>query len=147
MSKLATLPGQGLPEWTEMGQASGLDPLGMARPTEVVYQSLLPGISTITNRLRYYSFFPWILDRYARDSGSTSREEFFQFQRRSEALFALVGVAGRYNNGLSGANWASGLLVMDGDVIDFGATAERLDGKGYLKNKGGARSMVRSSGK
>src|SRR3546814_8777521 len=52
--------GQGFPEWTELGQDSGLDPLGMQRPIEVIYQSLVPGISTITLRYRYYSFFPFI---------------------------------------------------------------------------------------
>jgi hypothetical protein len=44
--------GSGFPEWTELGQEAGLDPLGMQRPIEVIYQSLLPGISTITLRLR-----------------------------------------------------------------------------------------------
>src|SRR3546814_18982960 len=35
--------GQGFPEWTELGQDSGLDPLGMQRPNEVIYQSLVTG--------------------------------------------------------------------------------------------------------
>ena len=56
--------GQGFPEWTELGQDSGLDPLGMQRPIEAIYQSLLPGISTITLRFRYCAFFPWILKNY-----------------------------------------------------------------------------------
>jgi hypothetical protein len=56
--------GQGFPEWTELGQDSGLDPLGMQRPIEVIYQSIVPGISTITLRYRYYSFFPFILKHY-----------------------------------------------------------------------------------
>ncbi|MFH1518087.1 MAG: hypothetical protein ABIH17_09440, partial [Pseudomonadota bacterium] len=142
MTKLAVLPGLGLPEWTEIGQATGLDPLGMARPTEAVYQSLLPGISTITNRLRYYSFFPWILDVYARTSGDTSAAAFVRFQRRSEALFALAGVVGQYDLGLTGANWATNLLSQAGNILDFGATAERTDGKGYLKNKSGALGAI-----
>lgn len=142
MTKLIVQPGLGLPEWTEIGQSSGLDPLGMARPTEAVYQSLLPGISTITNRLRYYSFFPWLLDAYARKSGDTDPKAFFQYQRRAEALFALVGVSGKYDTGLTGANWATTLLARSGDILDFGATAERTDGQGYLKNKGGALGAI-----
>ena len=35
--------GPGFPEWTELGQDGGLDPLGMQRPIEAIYQSLLPG--------------------------------------------------------------------------------------------------------
>ena len=50
--------GPGFPEWTELGQDGGLHPLGMQRPIEAIYQSLLPGISTITLRYRYYFFFP-----------------------------------------------------------------------------------------
>jgi len=142
MSKLAVSPGLGLPEWTEMGQSSGLDPLGMARPTEAVYQSLLPGISTITNRLRYYSFFPWLLDSYARHSGETDPATFFRFQRRSEGLFALIGVSGGGEAGLTGANWALTQLSQSKDKIEFGGTAELTDGKGYLKNKGGALGAI-----
>jgi hypothetical protein len=142
MSKLTVTPGLGLPAWTEIGQIAGLDPLGMARPTEAVYQSLLPGISTITNRLRYYSFFPWLLDSYARKYGDTDPATFFRFQRRSEGLFALIGVSGVNDIGLTGANWALNLLAQSGDTIEFGATAELTDGKGYLKNKGGALGAI-----
>src|SRR3546814_683277 len=56
--------GQGFPEWTELGQDSGLDPLGMQRPLAVIYQSLVPGISTITLPYRYYSFFTFLLRHY-----------------------------------------------------------------------------------
>ena len=131
-----------LPEWTRIGQASGLDPLGMARPTETIYQSLLPGISTITNRLRYYSFLPWVLDIYANRFHIPDPEEFFKFQRRCEALFALAGVSNMYDNGLSGANWASALVNTSGETINFGATAENTDGTGYLKNRGGALGAI-----
>ena len=141
MSKLTVTPGLGLPAWTEIGQIAGLDPLGMARPTEAVYQSLLPGISTITNRLRYYSFFPWLLDSYARN-GDTDPATFFRFQRRSEGLFALIGVSGVSDIGLTGAIWAQNLLAQSGDTIEFGATAELTDGQGYLKNKGGALGAI-----
>jgi hypothetical protein len=116
MSKLAVNPGLGLPAWTEIGQIAGLDPLGMARPTEAVYQSLLRGISTITNRLRYYSFFLWLLDSYARKNGDTDPATFFRFQRRSEGLFALIGVSGVNDIGLTGANWSLTLLAQSGDV-------------------------------
>lgn len=51
--------GSGFPEWTELGQEAGLDPLGMQRPIEVIYQSLLPGISTITLRLESSPFKTW----------------------------------------------------------------------------------------
>ncbi|QFG38447.1 hypothetical protein BDE18_0250 [Paracoccus pantotrophus] len=82
--------GPGFPEWTELGQDGGLDPLGMQRPIEAIYQSLLPGISTITLRFRYYSFFVWMLEVYAREQGNTDPVAFRAFQRRCETLFALI---------------------------------------------------------
>src|SRR3546814_6576740 len=82
--------GQGFLEWTELGQDSGLDPLGMQRPIEVIYQSLVPGISTITLRYRYYSFFPFILRHYEENIRHPDPKEFRKFQRRCEALFALI---------------------------------------------------------
>ncbi|PPB81356.1 hypothetical protein LV82_01403 [Albidovulum inexpectatum] len=136
----------GFPQWTELGQVTGLDPLGMQRPIEVVYQSLLPGISTITLRLRYYSFFPWLLDAYARRSGSTALEDFRIFQRRAEALFALICARGDYEPGVAGIEWAlravSGIgsdPSMD-QIIDFsdGAAPDASPDNRYLKNKGGA---------
>src|SRR3546814_2765766 len=81
--------GQGFPEWTELGQDSGLDPLGMQRPIEVIYQSLVPGISTITLRYRYYSFFPFILRHYEENIRHPDPKEFRKFQRRCEALFEI----------------------------------------------------------
>lgn len=49
----------GIGHWTEPGAWGGLDPLGMRAPIESCFARLLPGLTTVTNRLRYYSFFSW----------------------------------------------------------------------------------------
>jgi hypothetical protein len=136
----------GFPQWTELDQQTGLDPLGMQRPTEMVYQSLLPGISSITLRLRYYSFFPWIIDAYAHRNGSTDMEIFRVFQRRAEALYALVCAHGEKETGIAGINWAIRKLEKLGNnpkpeqIIAFadGADMDSNSQNRYLKNKGGA---------
>lgn len=128
--------GTGFPEWTELGQDGGLDPLGVQRPIEVIYQSLLPGISTITLRFRYYSFFAWMLDVYARNERNTDPAAFRVFQRRCEILFALI--AARRNNepgdtelGVAGIDWAQKRLASLTDpangnaIIDFSVGADR----------------------
>jgi hypothetical protein len=136
--------GPGFPEWTELGQDGGLDPLGMQRPIEAIYQSLLPGISTITLRFRYYSFFVWMLEVYAREQGNTDPFAFRAFQRRCETLFALIAARGSTELGVAGIDWAQKQL---GDVpndpetiIDFsvGADPDTDVGQRYLRNKGGA---------
>jgi hypothetical protein len=138
--------GPGFPEWTELGQDGGLDPLGMQRPIEAIYQSLLPGISTITLRFRYYSFFPWILEVYARNEHNTDPAAFRVFQRRCETLFALICCRGDPELGVAGIDWAQRQLSAIEDqsdesaVIDFstGADPATEETKRYLRNKGGA---------
>ena len=136
--------GAGFPEWTELGQDGGLDPLGMQRPIEVIYQSLLPGISTITLRFRYYAFFVWMLEVYAKENGNTDPVAFTRFQRRCETLFALVAARGRTELGVAGIDWAHKQLSDAPEnpdtIIDFsvGADPEADLEKRYLRNKGGA---------
>lgn len=47
------------PQWTEYRKKSGLDPLGMQNSSINLYQRLLPGISNVTLRIRYYGFYSW----------------------------------------------------------------------------------------
>lgn len=137
---------QGFPEWTELGQDSGLDPLGMQRPIEAIYQSLLPGISTITLRFRYYAFFPWILKHYEDHIRHTDPAIFRLFHRRCEILFALVCCRGEPELGIAGSDWANQKLdglskeFDDGAVIEFAVNAdpEAEQSQRYLRNKGGA---------
>jgi hypothetical protein len=138
--------GPGFPEWTELGQDGGLDPLGMQRPIEVIYQSLMPGVSTITLRFRYYAFFPWILKHYEDHIRHTDPAVFRVFQRRCETLFALVCCRGDQELGIAGSDWAhkqlgelSGLSESKA-VLDFsvGADPETEPNQRYLRNKGGA---------
>lgn len=138
--------GPGFPEWTELGQETGLDPLGMQRPIELAYQSLLPGISTITLRLRYYSFFAWLLETYAKGKRvTTDYDDFRRFQRRAEALYALVCARGSTELGVAGIDWAyREMAAIDSQnlnaVIDFkiGADPDADQNLRYLRNKGGA---------
>jgi len=118
----------------------------MQRPIEAIYQSLLPGISTITLRFRYYAFFPWILKNYEDHIRHTDPAVFRVFHRRCEILFALVCSHGDQQLGIAGYDWAhkklgdsSGQSVSNA-VIDFGVGAdpETEPSQRYLRNMGGA---------
>lgn len=52
------------PEWTELRQKSGLDPLGMQAASVNLYQRLVPGISNVTLRIRYYGLYAWLCRTY-----------------------------------------------------------------------------------
>lgn len=145
--------GPGFPEWTEIGQDTGLDPLAMQRPIELVFQSLLPGISTITLRLRYYSFFAWLLEAYAKRKGVTSDYDSFRiFHRKAEALFALTCARGDVELGVAGIDWARRQLekiapAHPDAVIDFREAADPTSDVKvrYLRNIGGAFGAIYAS--
>lgn len=145
--------GPGFPEWTEIGQDTGLDPLAMQRPIELVFQSLLPGISTITLRLRYYSFFAWLLEAYAKRKGVTSDyASFRRFHRKAEALYALTCARGEVELGVAGIDWARRQLEKIGAshpdaVIDFREAADPTSDVNvrYLRNIGGAFGAIYAS--
>jgi hypothetical protein len=87
----------------------GLDPLGLQATSIRIYQSLVPNITNITNRLRYYSYFPWLVDLYEKLHHSDDPAKFATFMRRGEALYALATLVHdqEASDGLGGANWAS----------------------------------------
>src|SRR3546814_11589902 len=94
----------------------------MQRPIEVIYQSLVPGISTITLRYRYYSFFPFILRHYDENIRHPDPKEFRKFQRRCEAMFALICTHGEAELGITGTDWANKRINEvpgHGRAIDF----------------------------
>ena len=51
---------------------------------------MLPGITNVTDRARYYSFYPWLVwsfdQRYAKDDEA----RFVELFRRADCLFTLV---------------------------------------------------------
>src|SRR3546814_20254087 len=98
----------------------------MQRPIEVIYQSLVPAISTITLRYRYYSFFPFILRYYEENFRHPDPKDFRNFQRRCEALFALICTHGETEIVFTGPDWANKRLNEvsgDGGVIDYSVWA------------------------
>jgi hypothetical protein len=74
------------PDWTEYKKKSGLNPLGMQNSSINLYQRLLPGISNVTLRVRYYGFYAWLALIYARRSGDTNPKTWPNFIRRDEAV-------------------------------------------------------------
>ncbi|MDE0113268.1 MAG: hypothetical protein OXI87_03735 [Albidovulum sp.] len=63
------------PEWTEHLKENGLDPLGMQNGGISLYQTILPGIGNVTQRMRYYCSNAWLGRTYAQRTGSTNRED------------------------------------------------------------------------
>lgn len=111
-----------LPQWTEKADKRGLDPLGIQNSGVLLYQALLPGISNVTLRMRYYAYYCWISEAYARRGASSDFEAWRSWVRRAEALYALVA-ARAGETGVGGVEWANRRLATGKKTIDFAAAA------------------------
>ena len=69
---------------------TGQDHLGVRAPCESIYKQLLPGITNVTDRARYYSFYPWLLWAFEQHDGKLKRNPFFHTLRRADCLFTLI---------------------------------------------------------
>lgn len=132
-----------MPEWTELRQKSGLDPLGMQAASVNLYQRLVPGISNVTLRIRYYGLYAWLCRTYAERIGDTNPETWKRTVRRAEALLALVAahaVDDDGNGGVAGVLWAGRRLGEHGDsLVDFRPDTDPGGaGTPYLKQAWGA---------
>ncbi|MBO6793246.1 MAG: hypothetical protein JJ895_05010 [Balneolaceae bacterium] len=107
----------------------GLDPLGNQNTSDVTFQMILPGLNNVTGRLRYYSYYCWLLDQYSERVGSTDPKEFKLFIRKAEYLTAL---AAQFNSedtlSISGSNYSKGVLAGDNSVISLRDGIYKPDG-------------------
>jgi hypothetical protein len=127
------------PEWTEYRKKNGLDPLGMQTSSISFYQDLLPGISNVTLRVRYYGLYCWIVNQYSTHIGDTNPLTWQRILRRAEALYALTAAKSASEGGVAGITWASKRLEdNDGKLIDFSDDSEPGSDTHYLKQAWGA---------
>jgi hypothetical protein len=127
------------PEWTDSREKGGLDPLGMQNSSINLYQRLLPGISNVTLRIRYYGLYAWLAEVYARRLHSTDVLKWQQLIRRAEAVYALAAVEGKDDAGVAGSRWARRKLAATSGRISFSEHADPDgDNTPYLQQEWGA---------
>lgn len=83
--------------WAESGDfIRGRDPLGIQNSSIATYSSLLPGMTNLTLRIRYYGFYLWLLQEYhllPNDSPfKKNYQSHYNFIRRAELIMAYVMV-------------------------------------------------------
>lgn len=77
--------------WVSPPQAiGGLDHLGTQAPCILIYSQLLPGITNVTDRARYYSFYPWLIWSFDQRYPTATAENFVEFYRRADCLLTLI---------------------------------------------------------
>jgi hypothetical protein len=83
-------------DWLERDKhiIGGLDHLGVEVVSAGLYSLMLPGISNLTERARYFSVYPWVLHEYAqRSGGRQGRKEWRTWIRSMEFAYALACAA------------------------------------------------------
>ncbi len=128
-------------------QIGGLDHLAVQAPCINIYGRLLPGITNVTDRARYYSFYPWIVWALEQ-AGHKYNAEFVQQFRRADCLFTLIAqrhylLSGTDYDEHASATVGSGNMAKLIDMIKAGQpirlsdSAHQGDGEKarYFKNK------------
>lgn len=100
------------PQWTSelvSRHVTGEDQLGIEGAAQSYQQSLVPGIITVTDRARYYSYYAWVLYRFINDPNSSRLLRDFQGDYFKHHEMALIVSSfshhrdGEVLNGLVGA--------------------------------------------
>lgn len=118
----------------------GLNPLGIRTASEQLFTTLLPGLNVVTLRIRYYSFYCWLLKRFYAQRSEANLAALRKHLRMSELLMALIHAQGKYSGGVPGITRAFEIIGRDGDLIDFNEDAmpEGKPSGGYWKGTLGA---------
>lgn len=79
------------PFWAEnSGFTGGRDALGIQNSSITLYSRLLPGLTNLTERIRYYSFYCWLLNVYAEQYKDEYLAHHYNFFRRAELIIAYL---------------------------------------------------------
>ena len=121
----------------------GLNLLGYKSICETLFTKLLPGLNGVTSRIRYYSFYCWLIDEFNSFGVPISETSYREYIRKSEYLLALIHVPmnnGTVETGIPGIDYAAKaymsaddeISLIDGIYNEKGGTEHT-----YWKNKGG----------
>ena len=72
----------------------GLDHLGIELVSVNLYQAMLPGVTNVTERARYYGFYPWTIHRYAQEGPQVrSKAAWRNWYRALDFTYAVACMA------------------------------------------------------
>lgn len=122
--------------------SSGRDHLGMWTTSIATYARLLPGLTTQTLRIRYYSFYTWVLNHYIYKLKSKNQLDLWVIMRRAELLFAFsTFVFSDKQQGYPGIKFIKGKFTQDDvlreKVFNFAVISDATSNS-YWKHRKGA---------
>jgi len=118
---------------------TGLDPMGSTNIGEAIYSRALPGLTSVTDRIRYYSFYCWFFDKYASEVGDPNPKEQRKLIRRAEYLLALIAAKNHWE-GYAGITKAQAYYSEDLSILDLkegtGESSQQFDGSYWANPQG-----------
>lgn len=118
----------------------GLNHLGYRNAAEDLFTTLLPGLNNVTARIRYYSFYCWLLDKFFESREEPTIRDYQRFVRCSEYLIAILHAGLEDAGGIPGIDYALTVMQDKPDAVDLLGGAFKSDGNTrgtYWANKGG----------
>lgn len=101
----------------------GLNPLGFRTASEQLFTTLLPGLNVVTLRIRYYSFYCWLLKKFYINRDKATPADLKRHIRMSELLMALIHAQSDNSGGIPGITRAFEIIARNEDVINFNEDA------------------------
>lgn len=98
-----------------LAAARGLDHLGTQAPCIYQYGQLLPGITNVTDRARYFSFYPWLFYNFENRWSKYEWEEIVHKFRKADCLFTLI--AARHSEVTDGKDFNHGAFMVGRDTL------------------------------
>ena len=123
------------PKWIKYDakHISGEDHLGLLSVGIAISDILLPGITSITIRARYYSFLCWVIEDFWKQSGKKTVANFKIFLRKREMAYIFANISQPNEYGVAGSTKGNKYWQESGQMISVN--------RKYLKNDYGALSL------
>ncbi|MBU4152373.1 MAG: hypothetical protein KKD63_05800, partial [Proteobacteria bacterium] len=129
-------------------ESGGLDHLGVQAPCINLYGRLLPGITNVTDRARYYTFYPWFFWACDQQYPTKVWEDLVEKYRRADCLLTLIALYHSRNTDQNRGLHRTAMIGVDTlthalDLLESGnsillstyATREENTPERYFKNK------------
>ena len=97
----------------------GLNHLGYRNAAEDLFTTLLPGLNNVTARIRYYSFYCWLIDKFFQNKPEPTVGEYNAFVRTAEYLLAILHAGLKDSGGIPGIDYAIDTMESDPDIVDL----------------------------
>lgn len=141
--------------WVSPARAiGGQDHLAVQVVGQRLFTDLVPGITNVTQRVRLYAFYPWLVRAFDEHVAEKTPAEIVDLVRRAEVVLALVGIAHEietrskrdHGAGLVGRDVLRDVAarVLAGESVRLTTHADETAPAGtrYFKNKLGALGAI-----